>query len=110
MPDKPVKPTWDPEDTLKIPTKPKKEAPPEPELGTNGDMHVNGNGLSNEHGKRVHNGTAADEEPLAKRPRRINDNDLEEISIVDMAATKKVKTVPDDDVVIIDDGGAIVID
>ncbi|KAM7201182.1 ubiquitin-activating enzyme E1 3 [Naviculisporaceae sp. PSN 640] len=86
LPDKPVKPTWDPEDSIKIPTKPKKEAPPEPRAETNG------NGHSNSHGKRIHNGTADDEEPSAKR-RRAND-DVEEISIVDMAAPKKAKTAP----------------
>ncbi|KAM7191346.1 ubiquitin-activating enzyme E1 3 [Rhypophila sp. PSN 637] len=104
--DKPVKQTWSEDETIKIPVKPKKEAPPPPHE-TNGNGHVNG---SNEHGKRAH---PAGEEPLAKRPRQTGNADSEVISIVDTSpAAKKAKTAPpsNDGVIVIEDSGSIVIE
>ncbi|KAM7219769.1 ubiquitin-activating enzyme E1 3, variant [Rhypophila decipiens] len=104
--DKPVMQTWSEDETIKIPVKPKKEAPPPPPE-TNGNGHVNG---SNEHGKRAH---PAGEEPLTKRPRQTGNADSEVISIVDTSpAAKKAKTAPPSNggVIVIEDSGSIVIE
>ncbi|KAK4212242.1 hypothetical protein QBC37DRAFT_196128 [Rhypophila decipiens] len=104
--DKPVMQTWSEDETIKIPVKPKKEAPPPPPE-TNGNGHVNG---SNEHGKRAH---PAGEEPLAKRPRQTGNADSEVISIVDTSpAAKKAKTAPPSNggVIVIEDSDSIVIE
>lgn len=99
---KPIKGIW-PSDqgTIKIPTKPKKAAPPQPE--------TNGHGLTNGHGnlKRTFNGAADDSAP-AKRPRQ-SSIDLEEISEVPFPELEKA-TSESADVIIIEDDGAIVID
>lgn len=119
--DKPIKPTWSLEDDdqkIKIPSKPKKEQPPPPAEQPETNGHSSHATSGNENGnKRAHNGTADDSEPLAKRARQsgtADDDDLEEVSVIDFSAatTKKGKTAlpKDEDVVVIEDGGAIVID
>jgi len=99
---KPIRGIW-PSDQgkIKIPTKPKKAAPLQPE--TNGHGHING--------KRALNGAADNSMPAAKRPRQLSNN-LEEVSEVTFSDPKKAKTeAPQSaDVVIVEDDGAIVID